>query len=197
MTACQEAMEAYPEEIESETEDWEVPKEGTEVKSFGGLKRRRDGHLAVGQSREPKKWTQRNCESWKKLADAGRKMTHHAGVAQCQEDGQDNVVCGTQRRQTLGTRCRVNPEGSTGTRNQYLCQQLCLRSKRTSGGIYRMIFVLEIAKRLAGPSLRMWEVQDWTLLMGLAPSEMEKETAHREEARNVKAPANRGSYAPS
>jgi hypothetical protein len=90
MTACKEVMEAYPEETESE--DREVPKEEAAVKSFRALKGRGDRHLAVGQHGQPRERTQGYCGSWMKLAAAGRKMTHHAGVALCQGDGQDNVV---------------------------------------------------------------------------------------------------------
>jgi hypothetical protein len=60
----------------------------------------------------------------------------------------------------------VNPKGRTGTKNQDVSQQLCLRSKRASDGIYRKIFVLEITKQLARSSIRMWEVRDWTLWKG-------------------------------
>jgi hypothetical protein len=49
-------LEVNPEEIESESEHQEVPKEGTEVEIVGALEDRcGDQHLAIGHRQQPKK----------------------------------------------------------------------------------------------------------------------------------------------
>jgi hypothetical protein len=76
MTACQETMEAYlerkepiPEEMASVGTHPEGFNEETAVETVGTLKDRYgDRHLAVGRRRQPKKWTQGDGLSRKKLA---------------------------------------------------------------------------------------------------------------------------------
>jgi hypothetical protein len=75
-TACQDATEAFLEskkptslEVESKAEHDEVPKEEAAVETFGASKKRhRDRHLAIRCRSQPKKRTQGNGGSWKKLA---------------------------------------------------------------------------------------------------------------------------------
>jgi hypothetical protein len=87
MMAClgkTEAMdlEANPEEMQSEAEHLEVPKEEAAVKSSGIPKKWHKGqNVAAGHHQKPKEQTQGSCGSQKKLAAAHRGMTHHAGVA--------------------------------------------------------------------------------------------------------------------
>jgi hypothetical protein len=177
-TALQEMTEAgldskepNPEEMQSEAEHREVPKEHTAVKFVGGLRKRRRGrHLAAGRRGQPKERTRGNCGSRKKLAVAGKKITHRAGVARRKGRGhegpsveqgrrksqiRDKVARGTRKGRTLGKRQMTLQEGITGARNRDFREQLRLGSERTSSGIYRKTFVLEIAKRIAGFSVRV------------------------------------------
>jgi hypothetical protein len=63
-------------------EHQEIPKEEAVVRSVGGLrKRRRDRNLATGRRQKPKGRIQASCESQKRLAVAGKKMTRRARVA--------------------------------------------------------------------------------------------------------------------
>jgi hypothetical protein len=89
MVGNQKVTEANPEKMEANSDGMasvavheKVPKEEAAVKSFGESKKQRGvWHLAVKQHREPKDWTQGNCESWKKFGASCRWMTCHAGVA--------------------------------------------------------------------------------------------------------------------
>jgi hypothetical protein len=106
----------------------EVAKEEAVVKTVTALKTRyRDQHLAVMHHGQPKKWTQGNGESQKKLAAAHRGMTHRAGVVRHERCGhtgptveqrqqkiqtRDSVTRGTSEGQTFGKRRRVQPECS-------------------------------------------------------------------------------------
>jgi hypothetical protein len=75
-------FDANPEEKEAMAEHKEVPNEGAALGIIGGLKDRcGDRHLAVGQRRQPKKRTQNDGGSRKKLAAARRQMTRLAGRA--------------------------------------------------------------------------------------------------------------------
>jgi hypothetical protein len=69
-------------EIAPESEHQEVPREeAAPVKIVRALKKRCGNQcLAIGCCRQPKKQTQGNAGSWKKLATAQRDITHHAGV---------------------------------------------------------------------------------------------------------------------
>jgi hypothetical protein len=72
-TACQEATEAYPEEIEHEASHEKVPKEEAGVKSVGALKKRQSWrHPAAGRRGKPKERIQGNGGSRKKLAATRR-----------------------------------------------------------------------------------------------------------------------------
>jgi hypothetical protein len=126
-------LEANPEEIESEAEHEEVPKEEAAVKTGRALKERHgDGHLAVSRRGKPKKRTQGNGRSRKKLAVARRWMTRRARVTRRKGHGhtgptvkekqrkmqtRENVARGTSKRRTFGKRHRAKPEGIAGIRN--------------------------------------------------------------------------------
>jgi hypothetical protein len=101
--AYPEKREAIPEEIESESEHQEVPKEEAAVKSFGALKKQHgDRNLSVGRRQKPKERTQDNGGSRRKLAAACRRTTLRAGVARDKGYGrqgqdQDDEVQGTRK----------------------------------------------------------------------------------------------------
>jgi hypothetical protein len=87
--ACLKKEEAT-EEIETESEHQEVPKEEAALDTVGVMKERcRDRHLAVRRSGQPKKLTQGNGGSRKKLAAA------------CRRNGRRTVE---QRRQKIADR---------------------------------------------------------------------------------------------
>jgi hypothetical protein len=92
-------LEANPEEIESEA----VPKEKAAVETVRALKKRhRDWHLATRRHGQPKKQTQGNGGSQKKLAVVYREMTRYAIPAQHKDH-----CCQGQRK---GQGCTKNPE---------------------------------------------------------------------------------------
>jgi hypothetical protein len=68
-------LEANPEEIKSESEHREVPKEEAAVETIEVLEDRYWGrHPAVGRLQQPKKRTQGDGGSWKKLAAIRRRL---------------------------------------------------------------------------------------------------------------------------
>jgi hypothetical protein len=72
-------METNPEEMKSEAEHEEAPKEEAAVKPVRALKRRHgDWSLPIRRHSQPKKRTQGDGGSWKKLVTAHKGMTHHA-----------------------------------------------------------------------------------------------------------------------
>jgi hypothetical protein len=75
-------LKADPEEMETETEQWEVPKDRAAVKPVGGLRKRHRGRkLAAGRRGEPEELTRGDCGSGWKLAASGRKVSRRARVA--------------------------------------------------------------------------------------------------------------------
>jgi hypothetical protein len=113
--ACQEAMHAClenkePTSLESVTVHEEVPEEEAAVQPVRALKQQHgDQHLAIGCSRKPKKRTQGNGGSQRKLATAGRGMIHHAGVALCKGRGHTGQLV-EQRQQKKQTRENLQGE---------------------------------------------------------------------------------------
>jgi hypothetical protein len=82
--ASQENTETKPDpgKMQSMEEHQEIPKEDAAVMPVGGLrKRRRDRNLAAGHRQKPKRRIQANCESKRRSAAAGKKMSRHAEVA--------------------------------------------------------------------------------------------------------------------
>jgi hypothetical protein len=93
-----ENMEKNPEEMESEVEHEDVPKEEVTVEAM----KYRGQHLAVRHRGQPNKGTKGNIGSRKTLAIACRGMTCHAIPAQhkghcCQGQRKDKVVPRTQK----------------------------------------------------------------------------------------------------
>jgi hypothetical protein len=107
----------------------EFPKEEAAVETFGALKQQYgDRHLAIRRSGQPKKWTQGNGGYWKKWAAAQGQLTHCVIPAQrnrhcCQEEGKDKAMPRTQKGWKFGKRCRAEPKGSNGIREQDLREQ--------------------------------------------------------------------------
>jgi hypothetical protein len=159
-SSVREATEAYPEKMEANAEEIKYVMEHQEVSTqkavveiIRALKERyRHRHLAVGHCQQPKKWTQGDGGSWKKLAAAHRQMTGCAIPARRkghhhQEPGRDNVARGDPRGQTLERRQWMHQEGSNGIWDQDLKEQLHLGNERTSNRIFRKALMLEIMKR--------------------------------------------------
>jgi hypothetical protein len=70
--------------VKSVVEHPEVPKEEGEVETIRVLEDRYgDRHLAVGHHRQPKKQTQGDGGSWKKLAATHRRLTRRAIPVLC------------------------------------------------------------------------------------------------------------------
>jgi hypothetical protein len=86
-------FEANPEENEAMAKHKEVPKEEAALEIIGALKDRYgDRHLAVGRRRQPKKRTQGDGGSRKKLATACRQMTRLAGRARHKGHGHKGPI---------------------------------------------------------------------------------------------------------
>jgi hypothetical protein len=97
---------------------------------------------------------------------------------------------GPTEKSDQGQSCKRNPEMTNAGdeildapgrqhshRNRDLSQELRLRSKRTSGGIYHKIFILEIVKRAAGSFVRLRNIRKWTLWRG-QPLPKQKKQVH-------------------
>jgi hypothetical protein len=176
-TACQEATEANPEKMEpnpemmqSIGEHQEVPKEEPAVRYSGALKKwHRGWNLAMERRQKLKERTQGNCGSWKKLTVAGRKMTHHTGVAWHKR----NVVRTSQTRNQVkrgalkGRKDRKRlwrgPECKIGMKNVGTRLQLCLTIKRTPYGFNKKAFRLEFVKGVNVMFSGLRKVRNWIL----------------------------------
>jgi hypothetical protein len=124
--ACVESKEPTSVEMKSVAVHEEVPTEEAAGKTSGALKKRyRNRHLAVRRRSQPKKWTQGNGGSRKKMAAACRGMTRRIISARrkghCfQGQGKDKAVPRTQKGRTFGKRRREKPEGTNRTRDRDL-----------------------------------------------------------------------------
>jgi hypothetical protein len=178
-TACQEATEACLEsneptsvETESVAEHQEVPKEAPAVKTARPLEKHyEDQHLVVGRREKPKKRTQGDSGSRKKLVTACRGMTRRTVLSRrkghCRQgQGKDKTVPRTQKGRAFEMRRRAKPEGINVITNQGFKEQLCLGKERTPGRIFGKTIGLEIVKRIVGSSVRIIKTSDWTLWRG-------------------------------
>jgi hypothetical protein len=86
-----------------------------------------------------------------------------------QGPGKDDAVRGTPKGRTLERRRRARPEGNNDIRNRGLKQQLRLGSKKEFNKAVRQTLGLEVLKRVAGISIGLWEVSNWTLWRGRPP----------------------------
>jgi hypothetical protein len=132
-------------------------------------------NIAAGRCVKPKELSRGDCGSWRKLAAACRKVSHCARVAWrkgCiakKNQTRNNVARWAQRGQTFGRRRWVDPEGSTGVR------RLHLKIERTADGrIFGKTYRLETAKRIAGSSVGLQKMRDWTLWRGRQPQKRKK-----------------------
>jgi hypothetical protein len=112
-TACQEATEANPEKMETNSEAMqsaeehrEVLKEGIAVKFSGTTKKRHRGRKkAAGRCGKAKELTRGDCGSRRTLAAACRKVFRRAAVARrrehgLQRQGKDNMAPRTPKGRT-------------------------------------------------------------------------------------------------
>jgi hypothetical protein len=56
----------------------------------------------------------------------------------------------------------MKPKGSQGAKNRDIKEQLRLRSERTPSRIFGKKISLDIMKRIARSSARMWKMSNWT-----------------------------------
>jgi hypothetical protein len=194
-------------------EHQEVPGEEVAVKSSGKVKKRHRGrHLAAGRRGEPRELTQGNCGPRKELAAAGRKMARCAKVAQRKERGhqgcsnegpsveqgrlnnqtRNKLARGIRKGRTLRRRQLMRQEGTNGTKNRDLEEQLRLGSERRTSGSYRKNFGLQIMKR-AVISSGLRKISNWALWRGRPPPQRKGNllAALALRAGNLGAPATR------
>jgi hypothetical protein len=204
--ACQGKTEARldckeltREEMESESEQREVPKERAAVMPVGGLRKwHRDRNLAAGRHQKPKETTWENCASQKGLTVTGREMTHRAKVARCkrhQGQDKDKVVSKTRKRLMLEKRHWLRQEGNNVIRSQDVEEPLHLRKGRKTansiGGwnrrqqprlksmengnkVFGITIGLGFGKRAFGISSRTQGIRDWSLWRGQPPPKRRK-----------------------
>jgi hypothetical protein len=124
MMACQEMMEAHleckeptSEDMESEAEHWEVPKEHATVETGRAPNKwHRDWHLDKKCSQKPKERTRGSCRSQKKLTTKG-----------------------TQKGRMEEERCWQDPECKMGIKDPDAIRQLHLKIERTADGFDRRL----------------------------------------------------------
>jgi hypothetical protein len=110
----------------SEVVHEEVPKEEVALETVRALKEpSEERHVAVRRLGQPKKQTNCNGGSRKKLTTACRGMTRPAIPTRRkrhgrQGPGQDNVAKGTSKERTFGKGLRAQPECNNGRRNRGL-----------------------------------------------------------------------------
>jgi hypothetical protein len=154
MTACNVATEIEPNPgmMQSIEEHEEIPKKDTVVMPVGGPRKR---HRVCSLR------TQGYCGSRRKLAAACRKVSCCAKVAWrkghsyegpsieqelWKNKTRNKTARGTRIGRMLGRRQLMRQEGTNGTRNRDIKEQLCLGNERITRGIYRKSTGLEIAK---------------------------------------------------
>jgi hypothetical protein len=117
--ACLDIQELNPEDMESEVEHREVPKENVVVKPFKGRKKRHWGqHLVAGRRGETKELNQGECGSRRKLASACRKMSHRAAVARRKR----NIFRKIRTQGNCGPRKELDAAGRKMTRSAKVAQ---------------------------------------------------------------------------
>jgi hypothetical protein len=116
----EECKELTREEMESESEHREVPKEEAAVMPVGGLRKQcRDRNLAVERRQKPKGRIQASCEFLKRLTVAGIRMTLRARVTWHKRNiARANVVQEIWRGRMFGR--RRQPKCSKGIRSHYI-----------------------------------------------------------------------------
>jgi hypothetical protein len=184
LLAMQKKMDTNQAKMKSVAEHGEVPKEEAAVKTFRALKKRHgDQNVALGRCQKPKKQTQGNGGSQKKLVAACRGMTCHAGVAWHKGHSHKGPTV-EQRLWKDQTRecCNWNlkrmdvREGTSGATGNHhwndeprLKRVIMSGSRTTLGRIFRKTVELEVAKQIAGISIRLRKISDWTLWRSQPP----------------------------
>lgn len=118
------SKEPNPAEMQSGAKHWQVPKQHAAVKSSEEMKQQHRGwNLAAQHRQEPKEQTWQNCESWKKLAAASRKMASHKAAARCKghivrkNQTRNNIARGAQKRWTIRRRHQMKSECKSGIKD--------------------------------------------------------------------------------
>jgi hypothetical protein len=167
-------------EAEPEPEHEKVHKEEVVLETFRALKKRHGNRrLAARHHRQPKKWTQGNDGSRKKLVATRGRLARLAIPARCkghslQGQGKDTVARETRKGQTFGKRGRAKLEDINEIRIQSLKKQRCLGSERISGRIFGKTIGLAIMKRIAVSSVRIRKMTARTLWSGRPPPKRKK-----------------------
>jgi hypothetical protein len=202
MQADQEAtktmdLKGNPDEMESESEHREAPKEDAIVKPVKGWKKLHRGRkLAAGRCGEPKEIIRGDCGSGRKLAAACRKVSSSPRVAW----RKGNIVRnkwttakderGIWRVGMLRERVQMCHEGRKSVKELGGRRPLCLRKEMTaangigrwnsgqhsqpgSGGTLKntlhQIFRGKIAKQVVGTSSRLWQIRNWRVWRAQPP----------------------------
>jgi hypothetical protein len=76
------------------------------------------------------------------------------------------ITRGTRKGRMLRRRQLMGQEGTNGTRNRDVKEELRLGDERTTRGIYRKCTGLEIAKRIFRCTVGLQRMKDWTLWRG-------------------------------
>jgi hypothetical protein len=128
-----------------------TPYEEAEVETVGALEDRSgDRRLTAGHRRQPKKRTQGNGRSWKKLAATLRWMVCRAVSAR--RKGRNHNLPMVEKRRRKAPECKNRIEDRDARR------QLSLTKDRTSDRIFKRTVDLEIEKRIFGSSNGLREV---------------------------------------
>jgi hypothetical protein len=101
----------------------------------GAMKKRHRGrHLAAGRRGKSKELTGGNCESWRKLAAACRKMTRRAATAQgTQSQGIRPGQCGTRNPERTAAREETKVAPGRRLRNKGPRRQMTAVSQEREG----------------------------------------------------------------
>jgi hypothetical protein len=137
-------LEAHPEEIVSDPEHQEVPKEEGAVKTSLTLKKwDRDGHLGTGHRGKPKERNQARTGRggyWPPPAEgppAVQKWHGGKGHVVRKNQTRDKVVPGIPKGRTLREVATDAPRKQHWIKNRDFKEKLPLGSERISNGIYR------------------------------------------------------------
>jgi hypothetical protein len=138
-------------------------------------------HLAVGRRHQPKKRTQGDGKSRKKLAAVRWRMTRRAVHARrkgrsykgptvekrrCRKRTSDYAVRGIPKGRTFEEKWRTQLKFNSGIRDRDLKQELCLGSKKTLYKALGQTHELEVVKRKVVISIGLRKISDWRLQRG-------------------------------
>jgi hypothetical protein len=133
--------------------------------------------------------TQENCGPLKEFSPTRIRMTRCAKVAwrkrrsyegpsfeqgRRKNETKNKFSRGTQKLRTLGRIQLTCQEGTNGTRNRDVKEQMRLGNQRTSRGIYRKSTGLEIAKRIARCTVGLKRLMERTLWRAHPPPKRKK-----------------------